>query len=203
MMYNFNEKTEQEQYFQDCRAIEVARAKALEVERVKLEAFKVRQMLREQERKRKKKIGEEVVFAENGEVWLIETNLGVEAEPRQFTNMKGPRLVLLVNREDDEEVICRIDCFVGQHKKSVFIDPEKVGTGSYLIRKFAAVGIDFKLKTAEAKRFARRLFCVLLEYATDKEELPAELGWNKDKDGNFQFVTKEDMTWEKAKKKAS
>lgn len=206
-MYDFNmeamwqQQRQQLQYQDDCREIQKAVAKAARIEDIRIQSMQIKGQIREQERERKKAIGEELHITENGELQFVTTNLSVPAIPRQVTNMRSPSLTVLKRQLDEEEQIFEVNCSVGEKEKNVFLERNLAGAGSYILRKFASEGIYFMMQTAKAKKFTVQLIACLQERCNEERLLPEQEGWMKLPDGQFQYVGEGDLTWEKAKKR--
>lgn len=197
----WQKKKADEEYLADCREIQKAAAKTAAVEQVRINSAVIKQNLREQERERKKAVGERLELLSNGELQIVSENLAIEPIPRKATNMRWPTLFVLKRAVDESEQIYCIACEIGNQKKFVFLEKNASGNGSYLLRKFASSGIYFKMDTAKAKSFAIQLLGILLS-TTETEEvlLPDMAGWMKNPDGTFKFIQEGELTWEKAKK---
>ena len=196
----WQQQKQRQQYLNDCREIQKAAAKEAAKETVRIQSMQAKNQIREQEKERKKAVGEALQIMENGELQIVTENLSIQAIPRQVTNMRSPRLIVLKRQLDATEQIFQIICFVREEEKNIFMEKNQAGAGAYILRKFASEGIYFKMETAKAKKFVVQLLAILQE---DREEeiLLSELdGWMKMPDGQFRYVGKEDLTWEKAKK---
>ena len=108
------------QYQEDCREIQKAEIKAMRVENVRIQSMQVKSQLREQERERKKAIGDTLHIMANGELQIMTHNLSIPAIPRQVTDMRSPKLKVLIRQSDEAEQIFQINCFVGEKEKNIF-----------------------------------------------------------------------------------
>ncbi len=199
-MDNMWQLQKQQEYTNDCREIQKAAAKEAAKETVRIQSMKIKNQLREQEKERKKAVGEALQIMENGELQIITENLSVQAIPRRVTNMRDPKLTVLKRMADEAEQIYYVRCFVGERGEEVFLEKNQAGTGSYVLRKFASAGIRFFKGTAEAKKFAVQLISILRGECKEEKLLPEREGWIKMPDGQFQFIGEEGLTWEKVKK---
>lgn len=180
--------------------IQLAQAKRLAVEEVKYSAYVRKQILKMEQKEFEKGIYEEVLVGANGEIQLVTRNAAINPKAREVTNMANPKLTIFVRGENaDEEIFC-LNCEVGGEERRIFLRPEKMATGGYLLRKFSSRGIYFKLSTARAKDVAIQLICKLLEGETKKVVLPEKCGWYKTSEGTFRFVEEGELTWKKAEK---
>ena len=189
------------QYQEDCREIQKAEIKAMRVENVRIQSMQVKSQLREQERERKKAIGDTLHIMANGELQIMTHNLSIPAIPRQVTDMRSPKLKVLIRQSDEAEQIFQINCFVGEKEKNIFLEKTQAGSGAYLLRKFASEGVYFMMETAKAKKFAVQLIAILQQGCNEEMLLPESEGWMKMPDGRFQYVGDEELTWEEAKKR--
>lgn len=197
----WQQQKRQMQYQIDCQEIEKVAAKTAAVENVRIRSMQVKSQLREQERERKKSIGELLQIMENGELQIVTENLSIQAIPRQVTNMRSPKLTVLRRQADGTEQVFLINCLVGDKEKEVFLEKNQAGSGTYIVRKFASEGVYFKMETAKAKKFAVQLMAILQEICNETKLLPEHEGWMKMPDGQFQYVGEEDLTWEEVKKR--
>lgn len=185
----------------DCREIQKAAAKEAVKEIVRIQSMQIKTQLREQEKERKKAVGEALQIMVNGELQVITENLSIQTVPRRVTNMRDPKLTVLKRMTDEAEQIYYVRCFVGEREEEVFLEKNQAGTGSYILRKFASAGIRFFKGTAEAKKFAVQLISILREEYKEEKLLPELEGWVKMPDGQFQYVGNGDLTWEEVKKR--
>lgn len=190
----------QQEYMNDCREMQKVAAKEAAKETIRIQSMQIKAQLREQEKERKKAVGEVLQIMENGELQLVSENLSVQAIPRRVTNMRDPKLTVLKRMIDEAEQIYYVRCFVGKREEEVFLEKNQAGTGSYILRKFASAGIRFFKGTAEAKKFAVQLISILRGEYKEEKLLPELEGWVKMPDGQFQYFGREDFTWDKVKK---
>ena len=190
----------QKQYFQDCREIELVKAKEVAKASVRLEAQAIKAQSKEESEERKRQIFEELCLLESGELALITRNLQIETKPRYITNMRKPYLTVIKRAEDLDDSIYLVACLLNDCKIEVFLDVDMAGKASYILRKFSAVGIIFMVSTAVAKRIISQLMAILIQNSQRVKILPDETGWLKKIDGKFEFFGEEDMTWNRAKK---
>lgn len=190
---------QQRDFYEDQREIMKEKAKAYAREQAKIEAMEYRIAIKESEAERKKSIGEEVQLLASGEMQIVSKNLLVDARPRQFTNMRGPRLAILKRMEDETDEILLFQCTVENRDIEIYIDANNLGNGTYLVRKLAAKGVYFELPSVKAKQVAVRIIGILLHDAETKW-LPECPGWVKYANGDFDFIEEGGLTWKKAKK---
>lgn len=196
----WQQQKQQQVYMNDCREIQKAAAKTAAIENVRIQSMQVKNQIREQERERKKAVGETLQLVESGELQIVTENLSVQAIPRQVVNMRFPRLAVLKRQIDEAEQIFQIICFVGEKQKNIFLEKDKAGSSAYILRKFGSEGVYFKMETAKAKKVAVQLIAFLLENCGEEKLLPELEGWVKMPDGQFQYFGREDFTWDKVKK---
>ena len=165
----------QQQYFQDCREIELVKAKEVAKASVRLEAQAIKAQRKEESEERKRQIFD-------------------------ITNMRKPYLTVIKRAEDLDDSIYLVACLLNDCKIEVFLDVDMAGKASYILRKFSAVGIIFMVSTAVAKRIINQLMAILIQNSQRVKILPDEPGWLKKIDGKFEFFGEEDMTWNRAKK---
>lgn len=177
--------------------------RTIEKEKIRLAAAQMRSLQKEEEKELKKTLYEEIQMLENGELCVVTKNLRVEAIPRKVTNMTWPSLTVLRRAINSHEKIFEIHCQVAQKDCRLFLESNSVGSGTYLIRKFASVGVTFLLQTtALQKKFATQLIAVLLKNRKGEKMLPEMVGWMKKGDGTYVFIEKREETWEYVKEKS-
>ncbi len=190
----------QQQYFQDCREIELVKAKEVAKNAVRLEAQTLREERKEAEKERKRAIFQEIEILESGEIGVITRNLRIEAIPRKITNMTNPQLKIFKRAEDLDQTVYCINCQVGNREIEVFLNVDMAGNSSYLLRKLNSVGIVFEAKMSTAKMLIQQLMSILIYNCQSVKILPDEPGWLRNSDGKFEFFGEGDLTWNRAKK---
>lgn len=187
-----------EDSYQDMRRInntemlaEVRRNAKISLELQKME-------LRQREEEAKRGIYEEITFDEEGRPYLITRNLWIDAKPREFANLRCPKLIRAARISCLEEQVFIVSCEVNGETSMIYIDPKKIGSGTYLLGKLAAAGICIYAPEKKAKQYARLLICWLLRYS-DKSVIADEPGWIEI-DGKFSFIPEGSMTWLEIKK---
>lgn len=204
-MYDYEKWREKQEldFYEDRREIEKTRAKAVVKEQVKMQAQECREARKEQEDERKKSVYEEVQVLQSGELQIVTKNLRIDAIPRKVTNMENPRVIMLRRMRNGDDELIMVKCNVKDSDIKIFMAPSMIGSGSYVLKKFAAKGIDFSMPTAKAKRLAT---CLVIQLSAEPERiqwLPEHAGWVQNLEGNFEFFGKEQLTWQKAQKLAN
>lgn len=198
---------QQERYLRECSDLQKAAGiesirtegeivRATEKEKIRIASAQIRKMQKEEEEERKKAIYEELRIMESGELRIITKNLRIETKPRIVTNMICPSLIVLRRAINNHEKIYKLCCRVAQNEREIFLESNSVGSGTYLVRKFASEGIIFFLpKTASQKKIALQLIAILLKNSRDEKVLPEVEGWMKKTDGTYVFVERREETW--------
>lgn len=174
--------------------------RATEKEKVRLASVQKRSLQREEEKERERAISEEIQLTENGELRVVTKNLRVDPIPRQVANITWPSLTVLRRARDISEKIFEVQCQVAAQENSIFLDSERVGSGRYLLNKFASIGVVFLSSTVSEKKLAIQLVSLLLRVSRDEKLMPEMVGWMKKKEGTYVFVEGEEDTWTYAKK---
>ena len=150
--------------------------------------------MREKESENKRGIYEEISVDDNGKPHIITRNLQITACPRELTNMYFPQLYIVARSSCLSEQIFVLFCQVAEKEEIVYLDPKKVGSGTYILGKFTASGICIFAPMTKAKDYVRQLICLLVKNST-KAVIPEEPGWIETEEGKFSFVTEGRMTW--------
>lgn len=187
-------------YYQDCREVKKSIAKANALEDIRLKGFITRQYLRQLESERKSSTFEELLITSDGEVQIITRNLTIEAKPRAVTNITSPRIVILKRLKDTTEELFLFQCVVNKVSRKLFLNPQKVGKGSYLIKNFILIGAYFHLPSAKAKELATQLLALLISSGPEELLLADDEGYTEFPGKGFIYIGEEDLTWKKATK---
>lgn len=187
-------------YYNDCREVQKTIAKANALEDIRLKGLIARQRLREAESERKKSTFEELLITSDGEVQIITRNLTIEAKPRAVTNMTVPHLAILKRLKDATEEIFLFRCIVNNISRELFLNPQKAGKGSYLIKNFVLIGVQFHLPSAKAKELAIQLLALLISAGPEELLLADDEGYTEFPGKGFIYIGEEDLTWKKATK---
>lgn len=164
--------------------------------KINLELQKIE--LRQREEEAKRGTYEEIIFDEEGRPYLITRNLWIDAKPREFANLRYPKLICAAKRLCLEEQVFIVSCEVSGIKRTIYLDPKRIGSGTYLLGKLAAAGICIYAPEKRAKQYARLLLSWLIGYA-EKSVIADEPGW-MEVNGEFTFVAERSMTWLEIKK---
>ena len=77
-------------------------------------------------------------------------------------------------------------------------DCTKCGSPTYVLKKWAAIGVEIFAPTLAAKKkYALQLMTLLIHNANRREKLPDRRGWYIDENGKLQFFQGR-WTWEEA-----
>lgn len=187
-------------YYNDCREVQKTIAKANALEDIRLKGLIARQHLRQAESERKKSTFDELLITSDGEVQIITRNLTIEVKPRAVTNMTAPHLVILKRLRDTMEEIFLFRCVVNNISRELFLNPQKAGKGSYLIKNFVLIGVYFHLPSAKAKELAIQLLALLISSGPEEILLADDEGYTEFPGKGFIYIGEEDLTWKKATK---
>lgn len=166
----------------------------------KLEYMRGKQFLDEERREREKSQFESMFVDDNGMVKVETQNLLTKRTGREITNFISPEIVVLLRLEKPEERIFLFNCEMDRKHAEVYFDPQKCGSGTYVLRKFAEIGAKiFAVNLAAEKRYGMALLTLLISNSTTERYLPERQGWFEDEKGDICFETNL-LTWEEAKK---
>lgn len=142
---------------------------------------------------------EEVVVDDSGKVTLNVRNTIVNTKPRYITNLQRPELTIFKLLHSEMPPCFMLSGLVNGEEVKVFLDSERIGYGSYAIRKLAAGGIFLYLPEKKMKQIFIQLVTKLVQNCTEKKSLPEHGGWTKMEDGEFRFFGEEDLNWGRIK----
>lgn len=189
-------------YMREMHELRMAALKAEIKEDAKLNAYAKKRRLKEEDEERRRGLHEDIEVTQEGKIQAITRNLSVAAEPRSIINMQKPSITVLKRLADPTEQIYLLNCVTNGCEKKIFLDTEKSGNGSYLVKKLGSAGVCFKVnKIAESKVLAVKLLCVLLDFARE-EFLSDCVGWYMMPGGHPKFTGEEEKTWNHAKKQS-
>lgn len=175
-----------------------AEAKAQIQVQKQLAAYQERQRIKAAEEERKRGIYEELSITASGDLIMKTKNLSFPALPRVITNMKRPQLTVLIRKDDPSEKAYLLECAVEEKKVQVYLDCENAGNATYVLRKFTARGIIFKMPRVKAKDVVGQLLAMLLPNCVS-EEIPDDSGW-MEQDGKFIYWEEGAITWKEIRK---
>lgn len=139
---------------------------------------------------------QEISIADNGEIIATTKNLFKNAQPRSIVNISSPELERYIRLANRTDTAYRLVGYVGGCEKQIFLDAEKIGTGSYLVRKFAAHGIIFHAdKLSQQKMYAQQFVSLLLTYEIEDFYIADNPGWLNQPDGSYVFYKEENILW--------
>lgn len=187
-------------YYNDCRELQKAIAKANAIEDIRLKGLIARQHLRQLEYERKKSTFDELVITSDGDVQMVTRNLTIEAKLRSVTNMRAPHIVILKRLKDTTEEIFLFRCVVNNISRELFLNPQKAGKGAYLIKNFVLIGVQFHLPPAQAKELAIQLLALLIASGPEELLLADDEGYTEFPGKGFIYIGEGDLTWKKAMK---
>jgi hypothetical protein len=138
----------------------------------------------------------QMISIADGQITVQTQNLKIDTVPRKIVNMTNPKLCQLIRLEKPSDSAWQLLCLVNESSKCIFLDSAKLGSGTYLLSKFAAHGIFF-CEDAETnqKKWARQLIALLLSNAVERAYIPDEHGWTQLSSGEFRFYKKGVTTW--------
>lgn len=146
----------------------------------------------------KKAACESIEVCQDGSIVTTTKNLWVDSRPRNISNMMFPEMFIAARYSNLNEKVFMLTCKIAGVEKIVYLNPERVGSGTYLIGKFTAVGINIYASEAKAKDFARKIVSMLVQNGK-VGIVPDEPGWMETETGEFTFVGEGRMTWQMIK----
>lgn len=144
-----------------------------------------------------------IALNSDGSIVEIESSSVPNSTKNLVCNMQNPRLTELCHYGAESDKIYQLDANVNNHPVSVFLDSERLGSGSYLCKKFMTSGITFfSDSTARRKQYATDLICLLVGKCEKTTLVYDNPGWYLTPENNFIFVKKEETSWATLMKKA-
>lgn len=180
-------------------------AKAACIEEIRTQAWLHRQRLREEAAERRKAEFDELIISKNGDFRIVTRNTSVLTTPREICNATHFESYIVKNMSDILDELLLIVCDVNGDTKEIFLNPEKFEKQGYISRKFTCAGVSFYLSGAKKKDALEQIIALSYNNISSPLYLPNETGWirNSNEEVDYIYVREEDLTWEKAIKKAN
>lgn len=162
--------------------------------------LEMKSLYHEQERELRKTQCEVLTINSEGEVNVETKNLRTKKIERQITNFSHPELIKYVRASNPQEKIYLITIDLNEKICKIFLAPEKSGSSTYLLNKFAEVGgVFFGRKISDQKAYARQLMTLLIRNCKEKIIVPDQRGWYIDEHEKIRFFDKK-WSWREARK---
>lgn len=163
-----------------------------------LESYEKKKILNAKYRQIERDITVEVDEDTDGTPFIREKNLLFGDRKRLFTNLRSPKIIIFYSQDLDTPPCYCMECFVGQHKKNIYFLSEKIGSGTYLLKKLQSAGIFFDYKPEYQKKdLILTYFNKLVEKSSECFTLPDNPGWYSDHKGNLHMAKEGDLTWKR------
>lgn len=190
----------EEQYLMARLEVDRKAAEKLNHDSIGLQTYDIKLRMQEDERVRRKSQYEQVSLVD-GRVQVEIRNLRIEMPPTIVSNIQYPILEILRRITDDTDMAYRIAFSIGEFRRAAYFDKGKVGSGAYLLQRFAAEGALFKADAmARKKEYAQQLLAYLLNQNPDVRWIADREGWVKLPGGAWKYIGKEEITWQKVRK---
>lgn len=178
------------------KEIQIANAK----QKIQTEAAAERNLqrciLREEISELRRGAFQEISISDTGEIFVVTKNLFKDARPRSIVNLSSPELTRYIRASKQTEIAYLLTGTVNESAESVFLDAQKIDSGTYLLRKLTACGIIFYSDKPEQKRaFAQQLLALLLQFEIPDRFVADTPGWLQLSAGVFTFVEEESLLW--------
>lgn len=169
-------------------------------EESKLRIYDRKMAIRQMEEERRRSTYEEIFLDRDGNVLVMTRNLSIQAQPRQITDMKSPKIFIAERASGRVRKVFILNCWVREAERLIFLDAKKVENGAYLLGKLAEAGVSVLVTSARAKDYVKQLFALLVRNSV-VVNIPDKEGWMMTDEGKFSFVDESRMTWEEIVKK--
>ena len=157
-------------------------------------------LVRENERELKKSQTEVIAINEQGVVEVQTQNLRIDANPRIVTNFFFPQIAVFRRLKNPSQEIYIFYADFNQKIKYGFLDPEKCGSGTYILKKLAKIGCQIFAPTlAMKKTYATQMITLLITQMKDNFVVPDRREWYIDESGEIKFFEGK-WTWEELEK---
>lgn len=167
---------------------------------LRLHTEQKKNLVREEERELKKAQTEILSISEQGVVEVQTQNLRINVKPRIVTNFFFPEIVIFRRLKNLSQEIYMFYADFNQEIKYVFLEPEKCGSGTYVLKKFAKIGCQIFAPTlAMKKTYATQLITLLITQLKDSFVVPDRREWYLDESGKIKFFEGK-WTWEELEK---
>ena len=155
-----------------------------------------RNLVREKERELKKSQTEVIAINEQGVVEVQTQNLRIDVNPRIVTNFFFPEIATFRRLKNQTQEIYMFFGDLYNSIRYVFLDPEKCGRGTYVLKKLAKIGCQIFAPTlAMKKTYATQMITLLITQGKDSFVVSDRREWYINEAGEIKFFD-EKWTWE-------
>lgn len=163
---------------------------------LRLHTEQKKNLVREEERELKKAQTEILSISEQGVVEVQTQNLRINMDPRIVANFFFPEIAVFRRLKNQTQEIYLFFADLNNSVRYVFLNPEKCGSGTYLLKQFAKTGFQIFAPTlAMRKTYAIQMLALVVMHTKEVFVVPDRREWYIDKSGEIKFFEGE-WTWE-------
>ena len=156
---------------------------------------------KEQQREYRAALYDDLYINHDGTVHVVTRNSIINATPKTVFNFIEPRLTRLVCTDGSDDFV-KLTFKIRQNPIELYLEKTKLSSAKYVFSKMYTVGVSVAVKKdSDAAQMIYKLISLLMIDAP-VEIIPEHEGWCKMPDDKYVFVRKEELTWEKLKRKA-
>ncbi len=159
-----------------------------------------RNLMKEEERERRKAQFDMLKIDQNGKIFVETQNLQIQKVQREVANFLHPEMMELCRIKNPNDKLFLLTFDLNREIQYAILNPEKCGSPTYLIKKIAASGGYIMANNqAKKKEFVLQLITFLISQTREKIYLPERREWYVDENQKLRFFLGR-WTWEEASK---
>lgn len=163
---------------------------------LRLNTEQQKNLIREEERELKKAQTEVIAISEQGVVQVQTQNLRINMDPRIVANFFFPEIAVFRRLKNQTQEIYMFFADLNNSVRYVFLNPEKCGSGTYLLKQFAKTGFQIFAPTlAMRKTYAIQMLALVVMHTKEVFIVPDRREWYIDESEEIKFFEGE-WTWE-------
>lgn len=139
---------------------------------------------------------EVITISEQGVVEVQTQDLRININPRVVTNFFFPEITIFRRLKNPTQEIYMFSADYSEQIRFVFLEPQKCGSGTYLMRRLAKIGCQIFAPTqALRKSYATQVMSLLILQRKNDFAVPDRREWYLDESGEIKFFNGK-WTWE-------
>lgn len=163
---------------------------------LRLQLEEKKNLVKEYERELRKAQTDVITISEQGVVEVQTQDLRININPRVVTNFFFPEITIFRRLKNPTQEIYMFSADYSEQIHFVFLEPQKCGSGTYLMRRLAKIGCQIFAPTqALRKSYATQLMSLLILQRKNDFAVPDRREWYLDESGKIKFFNGQ-WTWE-------
>lgn len=163
---------------------------------LRLQLEERKNLVKEYERELRKAQTEVITISEQGVVEVQTQDLRININPRVVTNFFFPEITIFRRLKNPTQEIYMFSADYSEQIRFVFLEPQKCGSGTYLMRRLAKIGCQIFAPTqALRKSYATQVMSLLILQRKNDFAVPDRREWYLDESGEIKFFNGK-WTWE-------